>query len=56
VADFKDLSKEGYLLCRQMRYLRIQGGSFVIQDSLTDWLPDARKFKLAYFLINLLSK
>jgi hypothetical protein len=38
VADFKDLSKEGYLFYRQMRYLRMQRGSLVIRDSLTGWL------------------
>jgi hypothetical protein len=55
LADFNDLSKEGYLFYRQMRYLRMQGGSFVIQDSLTGWLPDSRTLKLTYFLINSLA-
>jgi len=55
VADFKELIKERYLFYRQMRYLRTQGGSFVMQDSLTGWLPDSRTFKLTYFLINCLA-
>jgi len=55
VADFKGLSKEGYLFYRQTRYLRMQDGSFVIQDSIIVWLPDSQTFKLTYFLINCLA-